>query len=118
MTDKGSMIKFDPVRWLRAQAGETALRARRKLGIQVESDSSAAAACVNSLRQQQEQDGSFANSPMKTACVLNLLDDLDIPDAHDTIQAGADFLSFGTRNSVECTAAVITALEALSAPGG
>jgi hypothetical protein len=82
------VLPHDPVPWLMAQEGLPAVRARRLLGLDGEGDEEVVAA----LADEQGVDGSFSHSPMKTAGVLNLLDDLSAGGAEDVIVAGASYL--------------------------
>lgn len=86
------MLKHDPVPWLMAQEGQPAIRARRLLGLEREGDAEAVRDLVRELAGEQEADGSFAGSPMKTAGVLNLLDDLRADGGEDVLAAGASYL--------------------------
>jgi hypothetical protein len=70
------VLKHDPAPWLRAQEGQAAIRARRLLSLEREGDAEAVRDLARQLAGEQTADGSFAGSPMKTAGVLNLLDDL------------------------------------------
>ena len=93
------MLPYDPVPWLMAQEGVAALRARRRLGLERDGDDRAVSVLEHSYQRAQLADGSFSHSPMKTAGVLNLLDDLRATDgscpqanAGELIQRGAAFL--------------------------
>ncbi len=86
------MLPHDPVPWLMAQAGLPALRARRLLGLSRAGDEHAATSVARALAQEQRPDGSFDGSPMKTAGVLNFLDDLQTADAGAVVTAGASYL--------------------------
>jgi len=69
------MLTYDPVPWLMAQEGLSAVRARRLLGLCREGDEQAVDLLQQELSKAQLRDGSFEQSPMKTAGVLNLLSD-------------------------------------------
>jgi hypothetical protein len=86
------MLTHDPIPWLMAQDGLSAVRARRLLGLDREGDAEAAHDLVRDLAGEQGADGSFAESPIKMAGVLNLLDDLRADGAEDVIAAGASYL--------------------------
>jgi len=75
-----------------AQEGLPALRARRRLGLHREGDAEAVRALEAQLAAEQRTDGSFEDSPMRTAGVLNLLDDLQAAHSERTIAQGASFL--------------------------
>ena len=85
-------LQYDPTPWLTQQTGQAAVRARRSLGIRQREDEQTAQAWTDSLAGEQERNGSFEHSPMKTAGVLILLDDLAVPDSAATCEAGADYL--------------------------
>ena len=86
------MLASDPVPWLMAQEGLPAIRARRLLRLDHEGDAEAVVAIEGALAQEQDQDGSFSSSPIRTAGVLNLLDDLHGVGAGDLIANGGAFL--------------------------
>ena len=86
------VLKHDPVPWLVAQEGQPAIRARRLLGLEREGDVEVVRDLVCGLAGEQEADGSFAGSPMKTAGALNLLDDLSASGVEDVIAAGVSYL--------------------------
>jgi hypothetical protein len=86
------MLIHDPVPWLIAQEGLPAVRARRLLGLDAEGDEAEIAALVRALAGEQGADGSFSGSPIKTAGVLNLLDDLRAEGAEVVVSAGASYL--------------------------
>ena len=86
------MLKYDPVPWLRAQEGLPAVRARRKLNLHHEVDEQAVRALEHELAAEQEPNGSFGKSLLKTAGVLNLLDDLQATHSDETIAQGAFYL--------------------------
>jgi len=70
------MLTYDPIPWLMAQEGMPVVRARRLLNLDREGDEKVVRAIERRLAGNQLGDGSFEQSPMKTAGVLNLLDDL------------------------------------------
>jgi hypothetical protein len=74
------------------QQGRRALRARRLLGLGREGDEEASAALAGKLAREQLQNGSFDGSPMKTAGVLNLLDDLKAKGSNALIERAASYL--------------------------
>jgi hypothetical protein len=86
------MLNHNPVPWLLVQDGLPALRGRRLLGIHREGDAEAVKTLARELADEQQADGSFAGSPMKTAGVLNLLDDVRADGARGVIDAGASYL--------------------------
>jgi hypothetical protein len=84
--------KYDPIPWLMEQKGLPAVRARRLLGLSRAGDEKTVAAQERKFAKSQRDDGSFQGSPMKTAGVLVLLDDLRAEDSGDVIKAGASYL--------------------------
>ena len=68
-----------PESWLMGQEGRSAVRARRALGLEREGDGQCVLEIQRDLDASQLPDGSFDRSPLKTAGVLNLLDDLCAP---------------------------------------
>jgi len=86
------MLKHDPVPWLMAQEGLPAVRARQVLRIRREGDEKTVRAVARKLARAQSPDGSFEHSPMKTAGVLNLLDDLRAEGARHSVVKGAEYL--------------------------
>ena len=86
------MLTYDPIPWLMTQAGLPAVRARRLLGLDCDGDEKAVRALERKHAKAQLCDGSFQQSPMKTAGVLNLLDDLRATDCNELIEAGASYL--------------------------
>jgi hypothetical protein len=86
------MLNHDPVPWLIAQEGLPALRARRHLDLHRKGDTEAARALEAQLAAAQRPDGGFEDSPMRTAGVLNLLDDLQATRSEGTISRGAAYL--------------------------
>jgi len=76
-----------------AQEGLPAMRARRLLGLDREGDEQAVNVLVGDLSKVQLDDGSFEQSPMKTAGVLNLLDDLRASSSKKLIEAASSCLS-------------------------
>ena len=88
------MLPHDPVPWLMAQDGLPAVRARRLLGLSRDGDERFVTAVVRALAHEQRPDGSFDGSPMRTAGVLNLLDDLRTADVSAVVRAGASYLLF------------------------
>lgn len=86
------MLQYDPVPWLMAQEGLPAVRARRRLRIDHEGDEETVRTMERKLARTQLPDGSFEQSPMKTAGVLNLLDDLRTGGAQQLVVNGAEYL--------------------------
>jgi hypothetical protein len=86
------MLCYDPIPWLMAQEGQPAVRARRLLGLHREGDEEVVRALERELAREQLAGGSFENSPMKTAGVLNLLDDLRAGGSERLIARGASYL--------------------------
>ena len=86
------MLPYDPVPWLMAQEGLSALRARRRLGLERAGDDLAVAEVEVVLSGEQGSDGSFADSPMRTAGVLDELSDLRGRLSEGIIDPGASFL--------------------------
>lgn len=86
------MLTYDPVPWLMAQEGLPALRARRLLGLCREGDAKAVRALERELSRVKSRDGAFEGSTMKTAGVLNLLDDLKATGSEELIAASASYL--------------------------
>ena len=86
------MLPYDPIPWLLEQRGLPALRARRLLDIDLEGDMHEARRLARELTAAQAEDGSFEHSLMKTAGVLNLLDDLRAPDCGPTVARAATYL--------------------------
>ncbi len=70
------MLSHDPLPWLMAQEGLPAVRARRYLGFDRDGDAAFVRALAVDLESKQQENGSFADSPMRTAGTLNLLADL------------------------------------------
>jgi len=82
------LLTHDPIPWLLEREGLPALRARRLLDIDLEADADAVHKIERDLAKSQSQDGSFEQSPMKTAGVLNLLDDLRAPNSASRFPVG------------------------------
>jgi hypothetical protein len=74
------------------QEGRPALRARRKLHLHREGDQRAVCALERDFAAEQEPNGSFGGSLLRTAGVLNLLDDLRAQRSQETIARGASYL--------------------------
>jgi hypothetical protein len=92
-----SPLIYDPIPWLMRQESQPALRARRLLALEREEDAARIRDIVVELAGQQEEDGSFAGSPMRTAGVLNLLSDLRVVDvrvsgSETVIAVGVEYL--------------------------
>jgi len=86
------MLKHDPIPWLMKQDGLSALRARRRLGLDRKGDEQAVRALTGKLRKAQRRDGSFGQSIMKTAGVLNLLDEVAPDNFAKPIERAARYL--------------------------
>ena len=86
------MLTYDPVPWLMAQTELPAVRARRLLGLHFVRDEEVVGTVERKLAKEQLPDGSFERSPMKTAGVLNLLDDLRATGSQALISAGVSYL--------------------------
>ena len=69
-------LSYDPIPWLMTQNGLPAVRARRLLNLHREGDEETVRSFELQLSKAQQTDGSFEHSLIKTAGVLNLLDDL------------------------------------------
>jgi len=74
------------------QQGLPAVRGRRLLGLHREGDAEAVCALERALARDQLAKGSFEGSPMKTAGVLNLLDDLQASRSGELIAAAVSYL--------------------------
>jgi hypothetical protein len=86
------VLKYDPIPWLLSQEGESAVRARRSLGLEREGDGEVARRMAERAAKSQLADGSFAHSPMKTAGVVCLLADLAPEIATRVMSRAAEFL--------------------------
>jgi len=86
------VLPYDPIPWLMAQESLPAVRARRLLGLRRQGDEEAAHALQIEFARDQLADGSFEQSPMKTAGVLNLLDDLKVPASERLIAPAVSYL--------------------------
>ena len=86
------MLRYDPLSWLDTQQGLSAVRARRVIGLSREGDAVVVRSLIRELIEEQQVDGSFERSPIKTAGVLNLLDDLKASECEISIAAGASYL--------------------------
>jgi hypothetical protein len=89
---KEGLLPYDPIPWLMEQEGLAALRARRVLGLSREGDEKVVSALGDELRKEQLRDGSFEQSPINTAGVLNLASDLGIPGPEKLVASGASYL--------------------------
>lgn len=87
-----NLIQYDPVPWLMKQKGLAAVRARRLLGLEYQEDEATIATLLKKFAAEQLPDGSFEQSPMKTAGILNLLDDLKTTEVAEIITDGASYL--------------------------
>ncbi len=86
------VLRYGPMPWLMEQEGLAAVRARRLLGLAREGDAEVVGALELELFKEQHRDGSFDGSPMKTAGVMNLLDDLRAPQCERLIGRGVSYL--------------------------
>ena len=86
------MLPYDPIPWLLEQEGLSAVRARRLLDIGLEGDVDEVGAIEKELSRDQARDGSFEQSLLKTAGVLNLLNDLRATASDRLIEGGASYL--------------------------
>jgi len=86
------MLPYDPVPWLLHQEGLSAVRARRILDLSQKGDDATIHSNVDRYAAVQNSDGSFDGSLLKTAGILNCLDDLRATSANDIIAAGAAYL--------------------------
>jgi hypothetical protein len=86
------VLPYDPVPWLMAQEGLPAVRARRVLRLVRPGDEKVVNALGRRLRKAQQHDGSFEQSPLNTAGVLNLLDDTRATGTKELVAAGASYL--------------------------
>jgi hypothetical protein len=86
------MLSYDPTPWLMVQEGLPAVRARRMLGLHREDDDTFVLEWIGRLAVKQNEDGSFAQSPMRTAGTLNLLDDLRAPESQAIVARGGRYL--------------------------
>jgi len=86
------MLAYNPIPWLMAQKGLPAVRARRLLGLHRDGDEEEVRELGRSYADSQLRDGSFQQSPMKTAGILNLLDDLKVSDSERLIASAASYL--------------------------
>lgn len=97
MEEKGkhsaeTILQYDPVPWLMAEEGLAAVRARRMLRLGREDDGDVVGTMASELLRAQLPDGSFGGSPMKTAAVLNLLDDMRVGNAEALIERAVSYL--------------------------
>lgn len=86
------MLSYDPIPWLMAQDGLPAVRARRILGLTRDGDDEEVRAVARRSARSQRADGSFEGSLMKTAGVLNLLNDLRADADKKLIAAASSYL--------------------------
>ena len=85
-------LPYDPVPWLMAQDARAAVRARRLLGLHHEGDEETVRSVECELSESQLSDGTFEHSLIKTAGVLNLLDDLKPYNSKTMIKNAASYL--------------------------
>jgi hypothetical protein len=86
------MLNYDPVPWLIEQEGLSAVRARRLLDLHSEGDEQTISTLECAFAKSQSHDGSFDQSIMKTAGILNLLNDLKSEDLEKIIAKGVLYL--------------------------
>ena len=86
------MLDYNPIPWLMTQKGLPAVRARRLLGLHCDGDEEEVSELERSYAGSQLRDGSFQQSPMKTAGILNLLDDLRASGSKGLIASAASYL--------------------------
>lgn len=86
------VLRYDPEPWLMAQEGKAAVRARRSLGLDREGDDLRVLEVTRELARSQSPDGSFDSSPLKTAGVLNLLDNLRAPGCRTLVERAVSHL--------------------------
>ncbi len=89
---KKPFLTYDPIPWLMAQNGLVAARARRRLGLHREDDEETVKSVELRLSKAQLPDGSFEHSLIKTAGVLNLLDDLKSFSSRTLIEKASLYL--------------------------
>jgi hypothetical protein len=82
----------NPTPWLMRQEGLDAVRARRSLGLERDGNEQRVLDMCRDLAASQLPDGSFDRSLLKTAGVLNLLDDMRPPDCADMVGRAVDYL--------------------------
>ena len=85
-------FRYEPVAWLMQQRGLPATRARRLLGLACDFDEETVTVVERDLAKSQLSDGSFERSPMKTAGILNLLDDLRATPKGNVVEDAAAYL--------------------------
>jgi len=86
------LLTYDPIPWLMAQKGLAAVRARRVLDLDRDDDDEAVRSVELQLLKTQLPNGSFEHSLIKTAGVLNLLDDLKPFNSKTLIEEGSSYL--------------------------
>ena len=92
------MLKHDPIPWLLSQDGRAAVRARRSLGLERQGDERAVRQIARQAARSQQADGSFSQSPMKTAGMVCLLADLATEASASVVSRAGEFL-FGILHS-------------------
>lgn len=85
-------LPYDPVPWLMAQNGLAAVRARRFLGLHRDDDEETVKSIELEFSKSQLPNGSFDQSLLKTAGVLNLLADLKPFSSKTVIQKASSYL--------------------------
>ncbi len=86
------VLKYDPLPWLLEQTGDNAVRARRALGVECDSDVRCANEIAAHLAAGQSANGSFDESLMKTAGIIDLCVDLHLPELEMLTQRAAEYL--------------------------
>ena len=86
------LLPYDPVPWLMAQNGLAAVRARRFLGLHRDDDEETVKSIELDFSKSQLPNGSFDQSLLKTAGVLNLLADLKHFSSKTVIQKASSYL--------------------------
>jgi len=87
-----SLLPYDPVPWLMVQNGLAAVRARRFRGLHRDDDEETVKSIELEFCKSQLPNGSFDQSLLKTAGVLNLLADLKPFSSKTVIQKAASYL--------------------------
>jgi len=87
-----SLLTYDPIPWLMAQNELAAVRARRFLGLHRDDDEEAVRSVELKFSRSQLSNGSFDQSLLKTAGVLNLLADLKPFSSKTLIEKASSYL--------------------------
>ena len=86
------MLQYDPIPWLLRQEGLRAVRARRLLNVYHKDDDNTVLGFTDHCTAIQNTDGSFDNSLLKTAGILNCLNDFGVVSGDNIIAAGIAYL--------------------------